>query len=570
MDPKTFVSSALLLLVVAAASVALFRKVGLGSILGLLVAGILIGPYTPGPSATGHPEDLRHFTELGVVLLLFLIGLEMHPQRLWALRRTLFGLGSLQILVSGLLIAAWFRLFEPDWERALLFGFVLSLSSTALVMQMLHERSEVATIHGQTAFSVLLMQDLAVVPLIALLPVLAHTEAASAGGSVIVQIGSAAGMLALVLLGGRYAVPAVLDWLARNHNREAFVLVVMTAVFVAAWAMDQANMSMALGAFLMGVMLSSSRYSVQIEAIVEPHKGLLMSLFFIAIGMSIDPGVVAERPGLFVLGVLGILVIKVVVLLGLCLLFGTGLAVAVRVSFVLAQAGEFGFVVFGAANALGIIDQRQFMTMVAVISLTMLLTPLLTGLAQAITRRLPAAAAAVHASLAYAPEESPGAKVVIGGYGRVGHAMGIILQQHGIAYLAFESDAELVASWRNEGHPVYYGDIGDPHLLDVVDFTAVALVVLTIDNKAAAIRATRLIRAHAQTVPIIARARDLTTCDALARAGATHAFPETLEATLRLAAVTLRALGVATDEVDRLLANVRNSDYALLDPEQGK
>jgi len=567
-DPKTFVSSALLLLVAAAVSVALFRKVGLGAILGLLVAGVLIGPYTPGPSVTEDVEHLRHFTELGVVLLLFLIGLEMHPQRMWALRRTLFGLGSLQILVSGLLIAAWFRLFEPDWGLALLFGLILALSSTALVMQMLHEQGEVATTHGQTAFSVLLMQDIAVVPLIALLPVLFHTGPSPEGMSAMERIGRVGGMLALVLLGGRYAVPWMLDRLAREHNREAFILVVMTAVFVAAWAMDQANMSMALGAFLMGMMLSGSRYSVQIEAIVEPHKGLLMSLFFIAVGMSVDLGVLAESPGLFALHVLAILVIKAVVLLGLCLLFGTGLAVAVRVGFVLAQAGEFGFVVFGAAKALGIIDQRQFMTVVAVISLTMLLTPLLTRLAEAIARRLPDAAAAVHASLAYPEQGGPRAKVVIGGYGRVGHAIGIILQQHGVPFLAFESNAELVAYWRNEGHPVYFGNICDPHLLDVADIHQVALVVLTIDNKEAAIRATRLIRSQVQSAPIIARARDLTTCDALTRAGATHAFPETLEATLRLAAVTLRALDVSTKEVDMLLANVRSSDYALIQPEQ--
>ncbi len=570
MDPKSFVDSAVLLLVVAAAAVALSRHFGLGSILGLLVTGMLIGPHTPGPSVTGHVEDLRHFTELGVVLLLFVIGLEMHPRRLWELRRTLFGLGSLQILLSGLAIASWFRLFESSWSVALLIGLSLALSSTALVMQMLQEQGEVATPHGQTAFSVLLMQDIAVVPLIALMPVLAHRGPLPDEIPLWEQLAIVFAMLALVILSGRYLVPRLLDALARQRNREAFLLAAMAAVLLAAWAMDVAGMSMALGAFLMGVMLSGSRYSVQIEASVEPHKGLLMSLFFVAVGMSVDLGVVAAQPLIFALHVLAIVVIKILILLGLCRVFGARPATAVRVGFLLAQGGEFGFVLFGAARVLDIIDERTFVMAIAVISLSILLTPLLVKLGNAIARRLPDNAGMVHQTLRYEAALVDGessaarARVVIGGYGRVGHAIGLILRQHDIPYVAFESNPELVARWRNEGHPVYDGDIGDPHLINAVNVEDARLVVLTIDNKLAAIQATELIRAHAPTVTIIARARDLSTCDALLRAGASSAFPEALEATLRLAAQTLRGLGVSTAEVDALLGEVRDTDYALI------
>ncbi|HBG94516.1 MAG TPA: portal protein, partial [Chromatiaceae bacterium] len=286
MDPKSFVYSATLLLVVSAIAVALFRHFGLGSILGLLVAGILINAI--GPSITSHVEDLRHFTELGVVLLLFVIGLEMYPRRLWEMRRALFGLGTLQILTAGLALAFYFRLFVDDWPIAILIGLSLALSSTALVLQLLHDQGEIATHHGQTSFAVLLMQDLAVVPMIALMPVLVEHGPLPSGPSFWEQLGVIGLMLGLVLLCGRYLVPYVLDLMARKHNQEAFFLVVMSSVFIAAWAMDMAGMSMALGAFLMGIMLSGSRYSVQIGASVEPHKGLLMSLFFVAVGMSVD------------------------------------------------------------------------------------------------------------------------------------------------------------------------------------------------------------------------------------------------------------------------------------------
>ena len=424
MDPKSFVYSAVLLLVVAAAAVALFRHFGLGSILGLLVAGVLIGPHTPGPSVTSHVEDLRHFTELGVVLLLFVIGLEMHPRRLWDMRRTLFGLGSAQILLSAAVLTLYFRVFVDSWPVALLIGLALSLSSTALVMQVLYEQQEIATRHGQTAFSILLMQDLAVVPMIAFLPLFADAGPLPAGEPLWEQVLVVAGMLALVALAGRVLVPRVLDLMARQYNREAFFLTTLAAVFIAAWAMDEAGMSMALGAFLMGMLLSGSRYSVQIQASVEPHKGLLMSLFFVAVGMSVDLGVLAAAPGTFALHLAALIAIKIALIYGLCRWFGSGRAVALRAAFLLGQAGEFGFVLFGAAKVLGIIDERVFAMAVAVISLSMLVTPLLAKLGNRLAGE---SAEDVDERFRYAPDtESEGApnggnhegpRVIVAGYG---------------------------------------------------------------------------------------------------------------------------------------------------------
>ena len=565
MDPKSFVYSAVLLLVVASIAVAVFRHFGLGSILGLLVTGVIVGPHTPGPFVTTEVEDVRHFTELGVVLLLFLIGLEMKPRRLWDLRRTLFGLGSLQIVVSALVIAAYFKQFMPSWQVALLLGASFALSSTAFVIQMLRDQGELASRHGQTAFAILLMQDLAVVPLLALVPVLADSGPLPSEMALWKQITVAVTMVVLVILAGRYLVPRLLDRLARQNNREAFFLAAMAAVFAAAMAMDTAGMSMALGAFLMGMMLSTSRYSLQIEATLEPHKGLLMSLFFVAVGMSVDLAALARHPFTFALHVLAIVSLKVVVLYGLCRVFGSGRGTAVRVSFMLAQGGEFGFVVFGAAKALGVIDDLVFVMAVAVISLTMLLTPVLVQVGNRLARQSDDRAPAVdpRSDYAVAAGESP-PRVLIAGYGRVGHTVGTIMSSLGIPFVAFDADAELVAKWRAEGHPVFYGDVGNPELLANASLQQVELFVLTIDDQHTALRAATLIRAHAPATKIVARARDLSTCDALLQAGVTLAYPETLEASLRLAAESLEALGISSDETGMLLRGVRSTDYALV------
>lgn len=565
MDPHSFVYSAVLLLVVAAVAVVVFRHLGLGSILGLLVTGIIIGPNTPGPVMTTDVDGMRQFTEIGVVLLLFLIGLEMKPRRLWNLRHMVFGLGSLQILISALLIAGYFRYFAMGWTSALLIGASFSLSSTAIVIQMLREKGEIATAHGETAFAILLMQDLAVVPLLAMVPVLADGGPLPSGLPLWEKLGAAIVMVGLVVLGGRYLVPRILDFLARRNHREAFFLTAVAAVFVAALAMDRAGMSMALGAFLMGMMLSTSRYSLQIEATMEPHKGLLMSLFFVAVGMSVDIGALAAKPLEFAMHVLVVIVIKIVVLLVLCLGFRIGRGTALRVAFMLAQGGEFGFVVFGAGKALGIIGDEVFATAIAVISLTMMVTPILAKLGGHLARWRGHGHGDGQSGVANLARATEGdIRVVIAGYGRVGHTVGTILGSSGIPYVAFDTDAALVDRWRGEGHPVFYGDICNPDLFGTAVLHAVELAVLTIDNGPGAVRAAALIRAHAPGIKIVARARDLVTCDALQQVGVVNAFPETLEASLRLAAQSLETLGLSTTESETLLRGVRDTDYELV------
>jgi glutathione-regulated potassium-efflux system protein KefB len=565
LDPKSFVYSAVLLLVATSIAVAIFRHFGLGSILGLLVAGVLVGPHTPGPSVTSHVEDVRHFTELGVVLLLFLIGLEMRPRRLWALRRSMFGLGTLQILVSGLGIALYLHLFEPHWGVDLLAGLTLALSSTAFVIQILQERGKIVSPHGQTTFAVLLMQDLAVVPLLALMPVIADVGPLSSDVPLWEQLLIVIAAIAIVVAAGRYLVPRALDLLASQNNREAFFLVALAAVFASAWAMDQAGMSMALGAFLMGVALSGSRYNIQIQASIEPHKGLLMSLFFVAVGMSVDLGALADDPLLFARHVVIILLIKIAVLYALCLLFGEGRAAATRVAFLLAQSGEFGFVLFGTAKALTIIDSATFVLAVGVISLSMLLTPLLVRLGDTLAARLSLEDRQPGEHFRFSVEGAElQARAVVAGYGRVGHAVGTILKSSGIPFVAFDTNPARVDQFHSQDLPVYYGDIADVELLAAAHLEKVDLVIMTIDDRRAAVHATRLIRSLAPRVSIVARARDLETSSALLRAGADKAFPEALEASLRLGAEALESLGIAREDTDELMRGVRRAGYSLV------
>ena len=571
MHLEGFIVSALLLLAVTAVAVALFRHLGLGSVLGLLIAGIVVGPHSPGPYVTPHVEDVRHFTELGVMLLLFVIGLEIKPSRLWSLRRDLLGLGSLQILLTGLAITFYVSLGAESWRTALLIGLSLSLSSTAFVMQLLHEKGEFASRHGTGAFAVLLAQDLSVVPLLALVPLLSNTAAISSGIPLWQQLLILVGMFAILFVFGLRLVPYTLEWLARHDNREAFLLVVLLAVFLAAWAMHQAGLSMALGAFLMGMLLSGSRYNMQIRALIEPYKGLLMSLFFVAVGMSIDLGKLGQQPFVFIQHTTVLIGIKLVVLFPLAIAFGYSRSNAVRMTFLLAQAGEFGFVLFGSALVLEVIDESTFVMAVGVISLSMLLTPLLIRFGNALANRLESQEKASH-GIRSNELDIPEQPILIGGYGRMGHTIATLFEASGIPFVAIDIDPKRVAQGEAYGHSVLYGDISDPELLAVAHAEQAVLAVLTISHGPTALQAISHLRNLYPQVPIIARARDLEECAKLIEAGVTLAFPEALEASLRLGAEALQMVGTPADNVELLLRGASDKGYELVreEPEDDK
>lgn len=566
MHLETFITSALMVLIATSLAVALFKHFGLGSILGLLVAGIAVGPYSGGPYITENVEDVRHFTELGVVLLLFLIGLEMKPAKLWAMRREVFGLGLLQILVSGLVIGVYFSFFESNWAIALLIGMTFALSSTAMVLQMLQESGEITSRHGSASFAILLMQDLAIVPLLAIVPILSTTGQLSSEVPMWQQIGTVVGMLALIGVFGRFVLPVALDQLSRRGNKEGFLLVVLLAVFLAAWTMHYAGISMALGAFIMGMLLSGSNYRIQVQALIEPYKGMLMSLFFVAVGMSIDLAALAQQPGLFVQHIVVIITLKFLVLIGLSMLFGFKREKAVRIGLLLSQSGEFGFVLFGSAKALQLISDETFVLAVGVISVSMALTPLMLKAADTVNnasrRRNPEKPK--KADAIELPSENSQGRVVIGGFGRVGYTVATLLKAKGVPFIAFDTNPNHVAKGQELGMPVYYGDVGDGHLLEAAHLREAALVVMTIDHTPSALRAIHHIRTDYPDVPIISRAKDLDACNSLQAAGATHAFPEAMESSLHLGGETLKMINYREHEVEVLLDEVRNAGYQAL------
>jgi len=567
MGPESFVLAAVFLLLVTSVTVALSKRFGLGSVIGLLVAGVIIGPHSPGPALTHNVEGLRQFTELGVVLLLFVIGLELQPTRLAAMRREVFGVGTLQIALTGAAITTYALLRQQSWQAALIIGLSLALSSTAFVMQLLRDRGEVSSRHGTTAFAVLLMQDLAVVPIMALVPLLAGSDALTGGLPLAERLAIVAGMLALVVVFGRYIAPFVLERLARQGNREGFLMVVMLSVFLAAWAVYEAGASMALGSFMMGMLLSGSRYHLQIQSLIEPFKSLLMSVFFVAVGMSVDLGAIGARPGAFARDVAIIVLLKILAMGVVGWLFGLGRAVTVRVSFLLAQGGEFGFVLFGSARALGVLDDAVFVTGIGVISVSMLVTPLLAQLGETVARRWERTSPASPEAFRGPAAGGVAPRVIIGGYGRVGHTVAAILAGKGIPFLAVDLDPVRVARGKADGFPVFYGNIGDPELLSAAGAGRADLVVLTIDQEHAALRAVTLLRSAWPELPVIARARDLEASGRLLEAGATQAYPEAVESSLRLAGNALQMIGFAGGEVDLALGDARTGNYALVRPD---
>ncbi len=559
MGAEHFLFSALFLLGVVTFAVAFSKKLGLGSILGLLVAGIIVGPYSPGPVLTQNVETVRHFTEFGVVLLLFLIGLEMQPKKLWEMRRDVFGLGMAQILLSAFFIFAYSLSYALNWKNALLIGLTFSLSSTAFVMQILQEKGESATKYGRASFAVLLMQDLWVVPLLALVPILAEKGTLSKDHSIGMQVAIALAMVGAVLVLGKYVIPRILERFARERNHEAFIFLTMLSVFFSAWAMEEAGLSMAMGAFLMGMMLSESRFHLQIQAYIEPYKGLLMSLFFVAVGMSIDLNAVANDPLTLGQHVIVIMFIKIVVLLFLFPLFGYTKSVAIKSAFLLSQSGEFGFVIFGAAKSLGLIGDNTFVAGVTVISVSMLLTPAVTKMGERFARRFEKEDDDKSVDKKSLHHEE--VAVLIAGYGRVGHIVASMLTESEVKYAAYDLDVERVKLGQREGRNIYYGDMSDYGFLSHISMAGVKLIIVTVDSHSVAAKIVSHIKNTYPEIKVFARSRDARAKEMLLFKGAEWVLPEVVEGSLRLGEEALKELEKPQEEIDALLSSLRSQDY---------
>lgn len=567
MDIHDFVYLTTVLLAVAVITTVLSARIGFGAILGFIAAGILVGPSGFGVSSEG--SEWREFAELGVVLLLFTIGLEMQPGKLWSMRRLVFGLGALQVIVTGMVLAGLLGAVGSPWNAALIGGLGLALSSTAFVLPMLGERGEMQTPHGRATFSILLFQDLAIVPLLALVPLLAATSGPAdpeTGEEFLFAVGEASIALLSLVLFVRFALPRLLDWTTRQHNRKAFMGVVMLAVFGSAYLMDTVGLSMALGTFLTGMLLSASAYRHQIEAIVDPYKGFLLALFFIAVGMSIDFGLLLANP-LSIIGVsLLLIVVKVGVLFGLSKLFGLGRGTAARVSVLLGQSGEFGFVLFGAALSTGIMYDAGFNRAVLIISITMMLTPFLARIADWVGKRFgdPGAESLLPEDAKNITAPKAANHVILAGYGRVGTTIGRILSEANIPFIAFDLNPERVRRAREKGINVFYADISNEHVLAAAGIRNASCMAITVHDPHATEKILQASHNCYSHLRIFARARFLSEADQFVKLGATLALPDTLESSLKMGEIILEAVGERPETAARITRFFRENGYDAL------
>lgn len=555
-----FLLQALILLGAIVLVVPLLQKAGAGSVPGYLVAGLLVGPPVLG--WVTEYELIGSIAEFGVVFLLFSIGIELRPARLWLMRRLVFGLGTAQLVLCGTAIAGILYLAGFAPATALVCGLALALSSTAIVVQLLAERRELTSQRGRAAFAILLMQDVAVAPLITLVYLLG-AQSDGDTGSALPAILKALGALMAVLVLGRLAWRRLLPMLAALRNADMLVAVALLLVLGAAWTMEHAGASLALGAFLAGVLLADSPFRHQVVADIQPFRGILLGLFFMSVGMSIDrAGVLANGLGLLGLAS-GLIALKTLLIAVLLRGFGLGARDAIQCGALLAQAGEFALILFALAASQSLMDAdtRQLLYQVAVIS--MLLTPFADIAGRRLARLFPPARPASDTAIARRATAVEG-HVVLCGFGRVGQQAARVFEAGGIPWTAIDLSSATIEQASAARLPVFYGDCGRSEILRALDVEHAALVLITLDDPAAAERTLLALRQIAPGTPVIARANDDAQAHLLQAHGVLRAVPETTEYSLQLSLAALGELGVEESRRNQLASGFRANDYARL------
>lgn len=536
------------------------KRLGLGAVLGYLIAGAIIGPFALGfVGREGH--DVMHFAEFGVVMMMFLVGLELRPALLWELRRPIVGLGGLQVLGTTGAVAALAIAMGTPWRTAIAIGLVVSMSSTAIVLTTLAERGLLKTRGGQASFSVLLFQDIAVIPILSVFPLLALQASESAVASDDrSHWGSALASLAAVgaiVLFGRFVVRPVFQFLARVRLRESFIAFALLIVVGIAFLMDQVGLSAALGTFMAGVVLADSEYRHELEADIEPFKGLLLGLFFISVGAQIDFGLLAATPGLIAGLVAAAFAVKIAVLYVLARVFGLDPRARWTLAFALPQIGEFAFVLVSFGEQNGVFARDLGGTLVAVVAISMALTPLAFILLERVV--LPKV---TEPDEVRPQDEIPhgDAKVVIAGYGRFGQIVGRILRANRISMTVLDLDPEMVDVLARLGIKVYYGDASRIELLEAAGCARASLFVLAVDDAEEALGIARTVRQHFPRLRIIARARDRPHFIEMRRAGVAEVHRETFAAAFEAGIAALRALGYRAHTAHRLAQRWREHE----------
>ncbi len=545
----------IILLTAAVIAVPIFQAIRLGAVPGFLISGVIVGPS--GLGLIGNVSEIRYLAEIGVVLLLFVIGIELKPSRLWLMRRLVFGLGSLQVLLTGVLLGCiGYFVFDIPLRAATLIGPALALSSTAFVLQLLTEQKSLTSIYGRTSFSVLLLQDLAVVPLLALVPLLTMTEL-SIGKDIGFALVESILILGLIVLVGRYLLHPILHRVALSGNSEVFTASAVLIVLGTALVTEHIGLSMAMGAFLAGLLISDSSYRHQVIAEVQPFRGLFLGLFFMSMGMLLNLGLLFENPLMSVGLVGGLIIIKVIVLFPLAYLFGIKTKNSLAVAMILAQSGEFALVLFSLAYLAELFSEKLFQQLLIVVLLSMLVTPILAHFAQRLSKE--------KEKRKIKNIEMPVAPIVLAGFGRVGHRIGEIFSMADIPFIALDSDASIVEKERANGHPVFFGDVCNPTLLSAAGAGHAKIIIVTLNDFDATENLVSILRKTYPDMAIYVRGHSLHKCAELRKLGASGVVSENVETSMELASMALVNIGFDDQKRESILGEFRQTYYDQID-----
>lgn len=550
MHPQSIIAQAIVILVAAVIAVPLFRRAKLGSILGYLAAGVVIGPS--GIGVFHEPEAIMHVAELGVVLFLFIIGLEMNLSRLWAMRRDIFGLGGAQVVVTGALVMLYPLLVaHRPWPAALVAGLGMALSSTALVMQLLEERGQVQSAHGRKAFSILLFQDLSVVPLLALVAFLSPIKSGDSAPiwlTAVKMIGAVAAVIAV----GRFLLNPFFRMLAKSGAKEIMTAAALLVVLAAAALMTSVGLSSALGAFLAGIMLSESSYRHELEADIEPFRGLLLGLFFVSVGMTVDLRIIPEHWMTLLAALAFVTVVKLAVVYGLVRVTGGDHEAAILSGALLSQGGEFAFVLFATAVGAGVMPREQQTLLVTVVTMSMALTPLLVALAPRLVRR----------SERTRDEDFDGAggSVLLVGFGRFGQIVSQMLLAEGIDVTAVDNDVEMIEAAERFGFRVYFGDGSRLDVLRAAGAGDAKIIAVCVDKREVATRIVEVAREAFPLAKLFVRAFDRGHVLELAERGVDYEIRETFESAIAFSRASLEVLERAPERIAELEEEFRARD----------
>ncbi|MBN9927888.1 glutathione-regulated potassium-efflux system protein KefB [Pantoea agglomerans] len=556
MEGQTLLTAGVIYLVAAVLIVPVAARLGIGAVLGYLVAGIAIGPW--GLGFISDVDEILHFSELGVVFLMFIIGLELNPAKLWALRRSIFGVGAAQVIFSAAILGGLLWLTNFSWQAAIIGGIGLAMSSTAMALQLMMDKGMNRSEAGQLGFSVLLFQDIAVIPALALIPLLAGTDS---GHIDWMKVGMKVLAFAGMLVGGRYLLRPIFRYIAASGVREVFTAASLLLVLGSALFMDALGLSMALGTFIAGILLAESEYRHELEVAIDPFKGLLLGLFFISVGMALNLGVLYTHIVTILLGVVTLVAVKTLVLYLLARIYGLRSSERQQFAGVLSQGGEFAFVLFSAASSAKLFSGDQLPMLLVTVTLSMMTTPLLMkGIDRLLARRFnePDDEAEKH----FVEDDQP--QVIVVGFGRFGQVVGRLLMANNKRITVLERDISAVSLMRKYGYKVYYGDATELELLRAAGAASAQAIVVTCNEPEDVMTIVHLCQQHFPQLQIQARARGRVEAHELLQAGVTQFSRETFSSALELGRKTLMTLGMHPHQAHRAQQHFRHLDMRML------